>query len=121
MPELQIQPFSEEHVEGAASLLEERHNRQRAVEPSLRAGLDYRGEIEALWALDERSGAAATRDGELVGYLLGSHRAGGGWGIEDEFGATGQCAGSPPHDGQAEGKVVKHFYGKARFVKLARR
>ncbi len=80
MPELQIQPFSEEHVEGAASLLEERHNRQRAVEPSLRAGLDYRGEIEALWALDERSGAAATRDGELVGYLLGSHRAGGGWG-----------------------------------------
>jgi len=80
MPEVQIQPFSEEHVEGAATLLEERHNRQRAVEPGLPAGRDYRGEIEALWALDERSGAAATRDGELVGYLLGSHRADGGWG-----------------------------------------
>jgi ribosomal protein S18 acetylase RimI-like enzyme len=65
---------------GAATLLEERHNRQRAVEPGLPAGLDYRGEIEALWALDERSGATAIRDGELVGYLLGSHRADGGWG-----------------------------------------
>ena len=80
MPEVQIQPFSEEHVEGAATLLEERHNRQRAVEPGLPAGLDYRGEIEALWALDERSGAAAIRDGELVGYLLGAHRADGAWG-----------------------------------------
>ena len=33
MPELQIQPFSDEHLEGAASLLEERHDRQRAIEP----------------------------------------------------------------------------------------
>jgi ribosomal protein S18 acetylase RimI-like enzyme len=80
MPEVQIEPFSEEHVEGAATLLEERHNRQRSVEPGLPAGLDYRGEIEALWALEERSGAAAIRDGELVGYLLGSHRADETWG-----------------------------------------
>ena len=78
MPELEIQPFSEEHIDGAATLLEERHDRQRAVEPGLPANVDYRAEIEALWGAKERSGAAAIRDGELVGYLLGAHR-------EDEF------------------------------------
>src|SRR4029077_15552699 len=35
MPELQIQPFSEDHIDGAATLLEERHAHQRAVEPGL--------------------------------------------------------------------------------------
>ena len=74
MPEVQIQPFSEEHVPGAATLLEERHSRQREVEPGLPANVDFRAEIEALWGMDERSGAAAIRDGELVGYLLGAHR-----------------------------------------------
>jgi ribosomal protein S18 acetylase RimI-like enzyme len=80
MPELEIQPFSEEHIGGAAALLAERHDRQRAVEPGLPANIDYRAEIEALWAIEERSGAAAIREGELVGYLLGAHRADGFWG-----------------------------------------
>jgi len=74
MPELLIQPFSEEHIADAAALLEERHERQRAVEPGLPANVDYRAEIEALWGMDERSGTAAIRDGELVGYLIGVHR-----------------------------------------------
>ena len=80
MPELQIQPFSEDHIRGAAGLLEERHERHREVEPGLPANVDYRAEIEALWALDERSGAAAFRDGALVGYLLGAHRDVESWG-----------------------------------------
>jgi ribosomal protein S18 acetylase RimI-like enzyme len=80
MPELEIQTFSEEHIDGAAGLLEERHTSHRAVETALTANVDYRAEIEALWATKERSGAAAIRDGELVGYLLGAHRADGGWG-----------------------------------------
>jgi ribosomal protein S18 acetylase RimI-like enzyme len=80
MPELRIQPFSEEHIHDAASLLEERHARHRAVEPGLPANVDFRAEIEALWALDERSGAAAIRGGELVGYLLGAHRDVESWG-----------------------------------------
>jgi ribosomal protein S18 acetylase RimI-like enzyme len=74
MPELQIQPFSEEHLDGAAALLEERHVRQRAVEPALPQNVDFRGEIESLWGMEERSGVAATRNGELVGYLLGAPR-----------------------------------------------
>ena len=74
MPELRIQPFSEEHLADAATLLEERHSRHREVEPGLPANVDYRAEIETLWGMDERSGTAAIRDGDLVGYLLGCHR-----------------------------------------------
>jgi ribosomal protein S18 acetylase RimI-like enzyme len=80
MPELELQPFSEEHLDGAAALLEERHERQRAVEPALPANVDYRAEIQALWASNERSGAVAIRNGELVGYLLGVHREDQTWG-----------------------------------------
>src|SRR6476659_8166875 len=65
MPELEIQPFADEHIDGAASLLEERHARQRAVEPGLPANVDYRAVIEALWNTKERSGAVAIRGGEL--------------------------------------------------------
>jgi ribosomal protein S18 acetylase RimI-like enzyme len=80
MPELEIQPFTEEHIPDAAGLLEVRHNRHRDAEPGLPANVDYRAEIEALWGLDERSGAAAIRGGQLVGYLLGSHRDAESWG-----------------------------------------
>ena len=80
MPELEIQPFSEGHVDGAAVLLAERHERQRTVEPGLPANVDYRAEIQALWDAKGRSGATAIRDGEVVGYLLGAHREDGTWG-----------------------------------------
>jgi len=71
---LDIQPFSDEHVEAAAKLLEERHVRHRAVEPLLREEIDFRAEIETLWARDGSSGAVALRDGLVVGYLLGAPR-----------------------------------------------
>jgi ribosomal protein S18 acetylase RimI-like enzyme len=80
MPEAQIQPFSDEHLEGAASLLEERHARHRAAEPGLPQNVDFRAEVEALWNAKERSGAVAVENGELVGYLIGVHRADGSWG-----------------------------------------
>jgi ribosomal protein S18 acetylase RimI-like enzyme len=80
MPELEIQPFSDEHLEGAAALLEERHSGHRAVEPGLPANVDYRPEVEALWNAKERSGAVAVRGGELVGYLIGTHREDEIWG-----------------------------------------
>jgi ribosomal protein S18 acetylase RimI-like enzyme len=80
MSALEIQPFAEEHIDGAATLLEERHEQQRSLEPGLPANVDYRAEIEALWALNERSGTVAIRNGELVGYLLGAHRDVESWG-----------------------------------------
>jgi ribosomal protein S18 acetylase RimI-like enzyme len=80
MPELTIQPFSDEHLDGAATLLAERHARHRESEQGLPASVDFRGEIEALWAAEERSGAVAIRHGELVGYLIGVHRQDLTWG-----------------------------------------
>jgi ribosomal protein S18 acetylase RimI-like enzyme len=80
MPELTVQPFSEEHLDDAATLLTERHERHREAEPALPANVDYRAEIETLWNAKERSGAVALRGGELVGYLLGSHREDEVWG-----------------------------------------
>src|SRR2546421_886364 len=37
MPDVEIRPFSEEHLDGAAELLAARHKRHRAVEPLLPA------------------------------------------------------------------------------------
>jgi ribosomal protein S18 acetylase RimI-like enzyme len=71
---VEIQPFSEDHLDDAARLLQERHGRHRAVEPLLREKIDFRGELESLWALDGASGAVASRDGRVVGYLVGAPR-----------------------------------------------
>ena len=56
MPELEIQPFTEEHLDAAANLLEERHARHREAEPGLPENVDYRAEIEAT-----SGGAASAR------------------------------------------------------------
>jgi len=105
MPELDIQPFSDEHIEGAAALLEERHTRQRAVEPGLPANVDYLAEIQALWAMEERSGAAAIRDAELVGYLLGAHRDGELWGSNSWVEHAGHAVREP--------ELVRDLYAAA--------
>ena len=74
MAALNIETFSEGHLDDAARLLEERHRRHRAVEPLVREHVDFRAEVEALWARDDASGAVALRDGHVVGYLLGTPR-----------------------------------------------
>src|SRR5262245_16750382 len=105
MPELRIQPFSEEHVPDAATLLEERHEQHRRAEPGLPANVDYRAEIQALWNMDERSGAAAIRDGELVGYLLGVHRDVDSWGSNMWVEYAGHAAREP--------ELVRDLYAAA--------
>ncbi len=112
MPELQIQTFSEEHLDGAAALLEERHARHRAVEPGLPANIDYRSEIEVLWDMDERSGAAAIRDGVLVGYLLGSHRGDETWGSNIWIEYAGHAV--------SEAELVRDLYAVAAEEWVAR-
>jgi ribosomal protein S18 acetylase RimI-like enzyme len=74
MTAVEIQAFSDQHLGDAGRLLEERHARHRAAEPLLRDKVDFRAEVETLWARDESSGAVALRDGRLVGYLLGAPR-----------------------------------------------
>jgi ribosomal protein S18 acetylase RimI-like enzyme len=71
---VEIQPFSDEHLDDAARLLEERHTRHREAEPLLRADVVFRDEVEALLAPEGASGAVALRDGRVVGYLLGAPR-----------------------------------------------
>ena len=81
MPAVEIQPFSDQHLGDAATLLEERHSRHRAVEPLLGKEIDFRAELEILWAREGSSGAVALRTGRVVGYLLGAPR-------DDSWGAN---------------------------------
>jgi len=69
-----IEPFSEKHLDAAATLLEERQRRHREVEPRLPEEVDFRAEVQTLWEKDGASGAfcedgyvLATRLDELWG------------------------------------------------------
>jgi ribosomal protein S18 acetylase RimI-like enzyme len=80
MPGLELQPFSDEHVDAAGELLAGRHRRHREAEPLLTEPPDYRAEVEALWGGEEASGAVALRDGRVVGYMLGIRKDDRVWG-----------------------------------------
>ncbi|HEX9416848.1 MAG TPA: GNAT family N-acetyltransferase [Gaiellaceae bacterium] len=80
MPAPQIRPFEDEHLDDAARLLEERHQRHREAEPLLPENVDFRAQIAALWEKDDASGSVAVRDGRVVGYLIGAPRLGKVWG-----------------------------------------
>lgn len=92
MSRLEIHPFSEEHLDGAAALLEARHRRHRDAEPLLGDSYDYRSEIEAL---DDASGFAATRDGRVVGFLLGIRKDDSRWGPNIWVEAAGHAVEEP--------------------------
>lgn len=80
MPALELLPFSDEHVEGAADLLRERHRRHREAEPLLPEELDFRAEVAALLEHEHASGAVALRGERVVGYLVGTPRSEPIWG-----------------------------------------
>src|SRR4051812_11075201 len=69
---VKIRPFADEHLDGAAALLAERHARHREAEPLLPAEPDFRAEIEK--ERGDLGGAVALERGEVVGYLLGKRR-----------------------------------------------
>ena len=73
MPELDIQPFSDEHLDAAAGLLEERHRAHREAEPLLPDVTDFRAEVEDAWrATALPAGSRCAR--RAGGYLIGSPR-----------------------------------------------
>lgn len=78
MSRLEIRPLSDEFLDAAGELLAARHRAHRAVEPLLPVLYEdpaaARAEVEALFALEGASGTVALRDGEVVGYLLGTRR-----------------------------------------------
>ena len=84
MTKLEIHPFSDELREEAAALLRARHEGHRATEPLLPEIQDFAAQIPA------GHGAAATRGGEVVAYVVGE--------VTDERAAIGLagCAASEP-------------------------
>jgi GNAT superfamily N-acetyltransferase len=83
-----IVPFSEAHVEAAAALLAERHERHRSSIPQLPESPDYVSEIAALLA-DGATGTAA--DGAFVLGGSGPDH----WGPNIWLGPAGHAAGDP--------------------------
>ena len=69
---MQIVPFADEHVEGAAALLAERHAAHRAAEPLLPARTDFAAHVEK--EREDGTGAVALDGGAVVGFLLGQQR-----------------------------------------------
>jgi ribosomal protein S18 acetylase RimI-like enzyme len=81
---LELEPFSDAHLEDAARLLAARHARHRESEPLLSARFEDPAaageEIERAWHADGASGAAAYRGGRLTGYVFAAPRDDRIWG-----------------------------------------
>jgi ribosomal protein S18 acetylase RimI-like enzyme len=65
-----IEPFTDQHLDGAARLLAARHDAHRATEP-LVADADCRAALEMAWRKPRASGAVALRDGRVAAYVIG--------------------------------------------------
>jgi GNAT superfamily N-acetyltransferase len=91
-----IRPIETADLDAAAALLADRHRRQRVLEPLLdpayEAPAAARAEIEALLGKELAGGWAATRDGELVGYLVGIGKDAKLWGPNVWVEAAGHAA-----------------------------
>jgi ribosomal protein S18 acetylase RimI-like enzyme len=104
VPLLDLEPFRDEHLEAAAALLAARHERHRISEPLLGA-VDSRAAVEEAWRRDGASGAAAIRDGRLVGYVVGTVGERRFLGRSAWIDRAGHAA--------AEGEVLRDLYATA--------
>jgi ribosomal protein S18 acetylase RimI-like enzyme len=96
---LDVVPFTTEHIGAAGHLLAARHAHDRLAEPLLSPRFEApamaRVEIERAWSDAGASGAAALRDGRLVGYLVGAPRDSAVWGENVWVDAAGQAVEDP--------------------------
>jgi GNAT superfamily N-acetyltransferase len=99
MSSLVIRPFEQGDLDAAAELLAHRHRRHRLAEPLLDPAFEQapaaRREIEALVADETASGWTASRDGRLLGYVIGIAKAGEVWGPNVWVEAAGHAAIDP--------------------------
>lgn len=100
---MEIRPFGDEHLEGAAALLGDRHGRHRAAEPLL-ADSDTREAVARAWGR-EASGAVALSGREVVGYLFGALRENRFWGRHVWMERAGHAA--------ADSEVLRDLYAAA--------
>ena len=81
---VRIRDFTDDDVAAAGVLLAARHAAHRLREPLLDpayVAADVAAEaVRALWQREGASGAVAERDGEVVGYVVGSPKPAGVWG-----------------------------------------
>jgi ribosomal protein S18 acetylase RimI-like enzyme len=112
MPGLEIHPFTEEHLDGAAALLEERHRRHREAEPLLDDRYDYRAELEAL---ENASGVAGTRGGRVVGYLLGVRNDDARWGPNVWVEAAGHAVDEPEEIRDLYAAAAARWFDEGRY------
>ena len=99
MSSLVIRPFGQGDLDAAAELLAHRHRRHRLAEPLLDPAFEQapaaRREIEALVADETASGWSASRDGRLLGYVIGVAKASEVWGPNVWVEAAGHAAIDP--------------------------
>jgi len=69
MTDVEIRPFSDEHLAAAAELLAERHRRHLAAEALLARDVDYPAQIAA--ELAQGDGVVALVEGNVKAYLVG--------------------------------------------------
>ena len=110
MPGLEIHPFSEEHLDGAATLLAERHRRHREAEPLLGEGYDYRAEVEVLGS----DGVAGIRAGRVVGYLLGTRKDDARWGPNVWVEAAGHAVEDAEDVRDLYAAAAEQWFGQGR-------
>lgn len=105
----EILPFADEHLDGAAVLLAERHRRHRLAEPLLppryEDPTEARAEVEAQWKQEHASGAVARENGKVTGYLLGAPRDSPLWGANVWVELAGHAVAEP--------ELARDLYGLA--------
>jgi predicted N-acetyltransferase YhbS len=106
---LEIRAFAEDDLDAAGSLLAARHRAHRIAEPLLSERFEdsgtARGEVASLWAEEHASGAVASRDGHVVGFLLGTRKDAKKWGANVWVEAAGY--------GVEEPEIVRDLYAFA--------
>ena len=89
-----IDPFADEHLDGAAELLAARHAAHRAVEPLI-AEADCRAAVEAAWRMPQASGAVALRGGRMQAYAIGRVAENGLWATHAWIDRAGSASAEP--------------------------
>jgi ribosomal protein S18 acetylase RimI-like enzyme len=96
---LEITPFDEEHLDGAAELLAVRHQRHRKAEPLLSARYENPPEarevIRTAYGAEGASGSVAVHGSKVVGYLLGAPKGGEAWGANVWVESAGHAVEDP--------------------------
>jgi GNAT superfamily N-acetyltransferase len=84
MTGVEVQPFAESDLPAAGVLLAGRHRAHRAAEPLLSPRFEdpfvAESAVRVAWESEHASGAVGSRDGQVVGFVLGAPKPGAAWG-----------------------------------------